>query len=103
MDIFVIKKQLQRFGKKIDQAVEIADWVLLTELLIERQHYIETIFNEAVVPEAVKTELKVVLQGVLANDNQLVQIINNQKKQMHQKIQMLNQGKKSIQLYWNNE
>ncbi len=102
MDISIVKFKLEKFGDEIEKAIAAADWSSLSELLTERQCYLEKLFG-GVVPEAVKAELKTILQAMLAKDEQWLQIINRQKKQMYQKIQMLDQGQRSIQLYRNNE
>jgi len=102
MDLRIVRQQLQEIDDNLEQAVVLADWDGVSDLLVERQRYVENIFSEKL-SEVEKQALKTMLEAVLKKDEQRIQVINTQKKQLHQKIQTLNQGQKSIQSYWNNE
>ncbi|GEM_PF-3257399 len=102
MNLRIVRQQLQEIEDSLEQAVASADWEGVSALLVERQRYIENVFSEGI-PETEKHTLRTMLEAVLEKDKQWVRAINAQKQQLHQKIQMLNQGRKSIQSYWNNE
>jgi hypothetical protein len=93
--------QVVQFNQLIAVYVQTEQWQLLSEVLTERQVYLEMLINTYDTPEQV-TRLRFLSDSIMDHDNILIAAIQEQKKIIEEQLNQFSKGRQATQAYTNN-
>jgi len=93
--------QVAQFNQLIAVYVQTEQWQLLSEILTERQVYLEMLINTYHTPEQV-TRLRFLSDSIMDHDNVLIAAIQEQKKLIEEQLSQFSKGRQATQAYTDN-
>jgi len=89
-------EKFAEYSQNIEQAIASQKWDSLTELLVQRQQFLESFFSN---PIESREKVRQEVERILERDQVSIQQLNYLKRQVSEQLLQLNRGRKTIKKY----
>ncbi len=89
-------EKLAEYSHNIDQAIARKEWEALSELLEQRQQFLESFFA---LPIENKAQARQEIERLLERDKEFIELLNHLKQQVSEQLLQLTRGRETVKKY----